>query len=172
MAWFGLIAPIVGSAVSAFGAIQQGMAAKNAAEYQAQVARNNALRAEQMKRSEIQKGLIEAEEQDRTNSEIAGRQRNAMAASGFDLNEGTMREIGVSQTILGRTDSLRRAHAGQLAGWKYQAQAENFRADAQLSQMRGKNAMTAGLFNAGGSLIGGATKFADKWQNYNSMGYL
>jgi hypothetical protein len=170
MGFLALAAPLVSGVIGAVGAVASGMAQKNAAEYQAQVARNNAIAAENMRKYEIQKGLLDAEEQDRQNADLKGKQQAAMAASGFDMNEGTMREIGVSQTILGRTDSLRRAHAGELAGWKLQGQANNFRAEAQLAESKGKNAMLAGFIGAGSSLIGGAGGFASKWAGMSSTG--
>jgi len=168
MAFMAAALPVISTVMGAAGAVYTGFAQKQAADYQAQVARNNALAAEQMKRVEIQNGLIAAQEQDRANAEKAGMQRAAMAASGFDINEGTQREIGVSQTILGRTDSLRKAHAGQLAGWNLQNRADNFRAEASLAESRGNNAMMSGIFGGATSLIGGATKFSDKWNMYSS----
>lgn len=165
MAFLAAVAPLVSGVIGAVGAVYQGMAAKDAAEYQAQVARNNAKAAEDMRRYEIQKGLLDAEEQDRQNAQLKGQQQAAMAASGFDMNEGTMRDIAVSQTILGRTDSLRRAHAGELAGWKLRNQANNFRAEAGLAEARGQNSMLSGFIGAGSSLIGGAGSFASKWYN-------
>jgi len=166
MAFVTAALPIISTVMGAAGALYQGFAGKQAAEYQAQVARNNATAAEQMKRYEIQKGLLEAQDQDRANAEKVGQQRSAMAASGFDMNSGTMREIGVSQTILGRTDSLRRAHAGELAGWNLQNKANNFRAEANIAESRGKHSMLSGLFGAGASLIGNAQRFDTKWNSF------
>jgi len=165
MAFLAAAAPIITGVIGAAGAVYQGMAAKDAADYQAAVARNNAKAAEDMRRYEIQRGLLSAEEQDRKNAELSGQQRAAMAASGFDMNSGTMRDIGVSQTILGRTDSLRRAHEGELAGWKLKNQANNFQAEAGLAEARGNSSLLSGFVNAGTSLIGGAGSFASKWYN-------
>lgn len=162
------VASLAAGAISAVGAISSAMGQKEAASYQAQVARNNAMAAEAARRYEIQKGLINAQDQDRANAELKGKQRAAMAASGFDMNTGTMQDIQISQDMLGRTDSLRKAHAGELAGWKLKQQANNFLSEAEIARFRGDSAMTAGLLSAGGSLIGGAGQFAAKWPTFGS----
>lgn len=165
-----LTATGVGTALSVGGAIYGGLSSQAAGKYQAQIARNNAIQAERMAEFERQKGLMDAQDQDRKNAQVAGQQRVAMGASGFDLNEGTFRDVQTSQTILGRTDSLRRKHQGDLNAWRYNSQAANFLAEADLLEAKGDNAMVAGLFNAGTSLIGGAGQFSEKWMNYKQKG--
>jgi hypothetical protein len=167
MAALPAIASVASGVLGAAGALYSGFSAKQAADYQAKVAMNNAKAAEDMRRTEIQRGLQEAQEQDMANAEKQGQTRAAMAASGFDINTGTQREIGVSQTVLGRTDSLRRAYSGELAGWKLRNQADSFRSEAEIAKYKGDSAMTSGMIGAGGSLIGGAGQFASKWPTFN-----
>jgi hypothetical protein len=72
------LASAAGTAVSTVGAIQQGKSAQNLANYNAQVAQNDAIAARQ-------KAAFDAAAQDRQAKLFAGTQRASMAATGGEL---------------------------------------------------------------------------------------
>ena len=52
----------------------------------------------------------------------------------------------------------------------YRAQAENFESEAQLSEMKGEQAKTAGYLGAAGSLLSSASSLGGKWNGFNFGG--
>jgi len=60
-------------------------------------------------------------------------------------------------------DILTNEENTELEKWGYGVQASNFRSQAGLLKMQGKNAFTSGLISAGSSFIGGAEHFGIKF---------
>tara|TARA_R110002126_G_scaffold40696_3_gene119424 strand:+ start:7012 stop:7476 length:465 start_codon:yes stop_codon:yes gene_type:complete len=73
-----IAATVVGAGVSAAGAVQQGKSAQNLANYNAQIAQNDAIAARQ-------KAEFDAKAQERQAALLQGTQRASIAASGGSL---------------------------------------------------------------------------------------
>jgi uncharacterized protein YqfA (UPF0365 family) len=69
---------VIGAGVSAAGAVQQGKSAQNLANYNAQIAQNDAIAARQ-------KAEFDARAQERQAKLFAGTQRASMASTGGEL---------------------------------------------------------------------------------------
>ncbi|MEH6358830.1 MAG: hypothetical protein V7745_07560 [Pseudomonadales bacterium] len=136
---------VVGTAVSAVGAISQGQAAKSAAKFNADVAKVNATQ------SRLQAGAA-AESQDRQRRLRAGANRAALGGSGVTA-EGSPLDVFADNARQEKLDELRILHAGEVS-------ATGFEADAAIEKIRGKSAQRSGLFGAAGTLLGGGAKIA------------
>src|SRR5678815_675005 len=88
-----LAATAVSAGISAYGAYQQGQAGEAAGKYQAQVAKNNAIIAEQNAQFELQKGERESEAQNYKTRALLGHQKAGQAASGIDVNTGSPLDV-------------------------------------------------------------------------------
>lgn len=140
-----IIATVASSAISAVGAIQQGSAQKAAADYNAAVARNNAIAARQQ-------ASAEAERQERQMRLRRGANIAKAAASGVAL-EGSVLDLFEDNAIEEEIDRLSIFYQGEI-------NANNFEANATLDDMRGQAAKQASYFSAAGTLLGGTAKAA------------
>jgi hypothetical protein len=139
------IAMIAGAAVSAMGAIQQGNAAKGAANFNAQVAQNNAIAARQNAASS-------ARRQEREARIRAGANRASASASGLQLMGSTL-DFMEDNAMEEELDRLTIIHQGEL-------QASGLETSAQLMRAEGRSRQRAGYMGAAGTLLkGGATAY-------------
>jgi hypothetical protein len=107
------IAGIVGAGISAIGTIEGGQATSNAAAYKAQVAKNNAIIADQNAQYSSNAGLASAAASSLKGAAAGGKVKATQAASGIDVNTGSAvnvqaseRETNVlnSETVLNNAD--------------------------------------------------------------------
>lgn len=159
---------IASAAVSAYGAVQQGKAASDMANYRAQVARNNTILAEQNAGwAEAQGAAEESANAMKIRSGI-GRLKAGMAASGVRVDEGSSADVLDSAEALGELDTLtiRSNTARKVYGYKVGAQSEE--SSAKLLGTAGENAETAGGISALSSALSSASSVGAKyaaWQN-------
>jgi hypothetical protein len=165
---------LAGTAISAgvgiMGSMQQAHAQAAAANYQAAVARNNAIIQQQNAAQAVATGRAQAQQQDLANAARLGALAAAQGASGIDIGSGTFRDVTGSAAQLGRLDTqnvMQRA-LQQARGYNVAAASET--AQAGLEQMQAGQAQRAGVVGAGTSLLGGATSFADKWLRFQTTG--
>jgi hypothetical protein len=168
------IASLAGSALSAgvgfIGAQQQASAQAASANYQAQVARNNAVIQQQNAQRAAQTGRAQAQQQDLKNAATYGQVLAAEGASGIDLSTGSPRQVQSSAQQIGRLDTLNIADRAQQQVRGYNINALSDTAQAQLDTMQAQNAQTAGTISGISSILGGASSFADKWMRFQTTG--
>lgn len=162
MAFLAAAAPviaIVGSLASAGGALLGGMAAKNAGDYQAQVARMNAQIAEDNAQRALERSQIEQQDQDTLTRAQIGTQEALQGASGLSITGGSQILTRKSAAMLGRRDALNVRQGGELEAYGYKTQAANSEAQARQAKAAGQSALLGSYFSAGGSLLSSAAKF-------------
>ena len=137
---------VISTAVSAVGAISQGAAAGKQAKYQAQVAQNQAERARQM-------GALQASQQRKKNKALEASQRSLLASRGADASTGSALLVGGA---LGAENELN----ARLLENNAAAEQTSLQAEAQLQQMRAKNARTSSYFRAGTALMKGGNQLS------------
>lgn len=140
------------SAMSAYGAQQQGKAA-------AQVARNNQIMGEYAAQDALARGDEEAMKARRQGDQIKGAMRSRMAANGLDLNVGTAGELQDQADFFSLTDQTTARNNAKRDAWSMRAQGANARA-------QGDAAAAQGNLAAFSTLLGGAGQVAGKWQQY------
>lgn len=156
---------VISMAATAASSIVSGVGQYQSGQYQAAVARNNAIIAEQNAQFALQKGQVEAENQNYKTRAIIGQQKANEAAAGIDVNSGSALEVRSSTAELGHLDALTILNnaAAQAAG--YRAQKMNFEAESALDKSK------AG-YGLASSLIGGGASLSDKWLSYQQKGIL
>jgi hypothetical protein len=165
-----LAGSVLSAGVGAMGAMQQASAQEKAANYQAAVARNNAIIQQQNAASAAATGRAQAQQQDLKNAATMGAIYAAEGASGIDLGTGSPTNVRSSAENIGRLDTLNIAQraAQQVRGYQVGTMSET--AQAQLDTMQAQQAKTAGYFGAVSSILGGASSFADKWMRFQTAG--
>lgn len=164
-----LVAGVAGTAVSAYGAYEQGQANAAAAKYQAQVAANNAAIAEQNAKMATQKGEIEAEQQGLKNRAEMGAITAEQSAGGVDVNTGSAANVKKGQDILGMTDVSQIRQNAAIENYGYRSQKMGYQAQSGLDTAEASNAATAGDIGAVGSLLGGASRVGGQYANWSNV---
>ena len=162
MAFVGLI----GGIISAVGTIAGGVAQANAAKYQAQVAANNAIIAQQLATTTIEQTQAKTAAQSMKEAELGGQIKAAQAAGGVDVNTGSNKEVQISHRMLGKLDTENVMQSGQLQAYGYLAQKTNYEAQSKLDTYQASTAMTGAELGALGQVTGAASK----WFNPSSFG--
>lgn len=149
-----MYAQIAGTAMSVIGAINQGQQAKSAANYNAQLANNNAIAARQQ--AEVNAAAQQRASRLKIGSMVAG-----YGASGVTM-EGSPMDVLEASAATAELDRQNILYGGELKSGGYQS-------TAGLELMRGENAETGSYFSAGSALLSGAAKagaFASGSDNY------
>lgn len=168
---FGPVLSAAGSVLGAVGSIAGGQAGAGAAganaqmmEYQAQIARNNAIIANQMAEHEAQVGMEQAGRKSMEGAAQGGAIKAGFAASGIDPNTGSAARVGVSQRELNKLDVETVLSNAQQKVYGYRAQAANFGAQAGLDTMQENRLwgevpsdITGGWLRGASSLLSGAS---------------
>jgi hypothetical protein len=144
--------------LSAVGSLVSGIGGMESADYQAQVARNNALIAEQNATRAVQSGDVQATNQGLRSRAQLGTIKASQAGNNIDVNSGSAVDVQSSARQLGMLDALtiRNNAANQAYGYKVQAVSD--KAQAQLDQMQGQTALESSLLGGASSLAGGYAK--------------
>jgi hypothetical protein len=125
--------------VGAMGAMQQSQAVKDQNNYQAQVARNNAVIASQNAASINEQGEIAQQEHRRKVKTVKGAARAQQASKGF-LVDDTADSTNIQQVAdiieMGKLDELRIKHNVALEERRALIQGTNFQAQAGLYSMK------------------------------------
>jgi len=165
-----MVGSVGSSIIGGIGQQQQYSAQANAARYQAQVAENNRLIAEQNRRYASAAGASNAQIRDFTTRATLGRATAAQAASGVDVTQGSPVEVRDSLRQMGRLQTLEEVQEAALKGYGYQTQAAGFGAEAGLQRAKASSAEAAGSTAMIGSILGGAASVGDKWLRYKNVG--
>ncbi len=166
------VASVAGTAVSFFGMQQQASSAAASANYQAQVARNNAVIQENNAQAAIQAGQTEEQNQRRKTAQLEGAARAAIGANGVSTTSGTSLDVLGDTAKLGELDALTiRSNAGRTA-YNYRVEGMSQTAEAGLDVAKGQAAKTAGAIGGMSTLLSGATSLSDKFLNWQMAGLL
>ena len=156
---FAPILGIIGGVISAVGTISAGIAQKNALDYQAQVANNNAIIAQQNANYAIEAGQSKAAQQSLQEAERGGEILAAQAAGGVDVNTGSNKAVRQSQRELGNLNTRQQLANAQLTEYGYLSQKTNYQAQSQLDTYQGKQAEIGGFLGGAGQIFGAASKW-------------
>ena len=142
---------VIGAGVSAVSSIQQGKSAQNLANYNAELAKNDAIAARQ-------KAEFDAKAQERQAKLFAGTQRASMAATGGELLDmGDVRDANDEELAL---DLLAIKYGGEMG---YRAGQQR----ATVARMEGAAAKQKATGQAVGSLLTGASSAAAMGAKYS-----
>ena len=146
---------VASAAMQGVQSSSQSAAQQNAADYNAQVANNNAIIASQQRSTTLQQGELEAQNAMRKQASIIGDQRAQMSANGIDLTQGSAQDILASTKFLGGIDvNTIQSNAARQA-WGYSVQGMNDKSTANLETWKANsiNPSQIGAMAAGSSLL-------------------
>ena len=134
----------LGTALSIAGALSRGNAASAAGDYNAQIARQNAILARQQSAEAERRFRIDS-------SKRMGAMRAAYSASGVTL-EGSPMDVLQESFYTAEMDALTIRQGGRAAESAYTA-------EARLSNLQGRAGQQAGYMSAAGELLNGGTNY-------------
>ena len=160
MANGGLASTVLGTGLQVMGQIQQGQQAANQAAFQAQVAQNNAIIADQQRDRAIKTAASQEEDFRRQQSALFGSRRALLGDTGVIGGAGS--PLAVSTDFQGEVElnALRLRNEGDVQANRLQQSVLNQQAQAGLFGAQARNARTTGFTRAGGELFSGAFKTA------------
>ena len=170
LALVSLGATAASAGVSAFGAIQQGEAAKASADYNAAVQRNNAIIQGQNAARAAAAGRSDAQIRSFQTAAQTGAARAAYGAAGTDLSTGTPSEVQKSISQMGQFETMNIMDRALNQARSYNVAAMSDEAQARLLQMQGQQAQAAGITGALGSIVGGAASVGAKFAGFQNQG--
>ena len=153
---FAAVLPIVMGAsavVGALSAIQQGKAAKAAADFNATISAQNA----DIARADA---ALQAQQIDRDNYLRLGAIRTAQGKSGGAAGEGSVLDVLGDQAAQGELEK-------QYALYQGEQRARGFTNTANLDTFSGKQAQKSGYLKAGSELLSGGAKAYNAYQRVN-----
>ena len=166
---------VVATAVSMYAQHEQQKAqeksAKSAAEYNAQVAENEAATQQQLAQNEIQKGIADRERQQRAAARSMGEMRAGMGASGFEMDTGSMVSLLDESATEHQYDSNIIRQNSEQAAWQHMVGVTAANNNGAFARYQGDNASSGRLgsyLGMGGTLLGGiGSGISDynKWQS-------
>jgi hypothetical protein len=144
----------MGSIISTVGMIQQGQAQGAQANFQAGVARNNALIAQQQATRARQQAAIDEGDFRRDQSDLMASRRSLMGGLGVT---GAGSPLAVSSDFAGETEYNAQTirNQGEVTANRLQQEVMNQNAQASLYGMQGRQAVQGSYYRAGGTLMSG-----------------
>lgn len=144
MAFIPIALAVAATAMTAIGQVRQGQAAKAAADYNAQVANNNAAVAEQQAQSQA---MVQGRRASMQNGALLAN----MAANGVDATEGSPLDILSQSAANAEMDRQNIVYNGRV-------KAQSLRNQAQLDTFQGETAQTNGWMSAASTVLSGGSK--------------
>jgi len=149
------IAGVAGTAMTAYGQIQQGKSAQAQGEYNARVTENNAIKARNQG--------TEKENQFRLQTQQLRKQQEAQfGANNVQLGSGSAADILAQTDMYGEVDALNIRN-------NTDDSVDNFNIDAQNERIKGNNARSAANVGAFSSLLSGAGAVSSKWYSNRKL---
>lgn len=167
LAYIALGASALGAATSVYGSIQQGQAAKAQADYQAAVARNNAVLASRAAADARSQGEVAAANRARQGAQLLGRQRATLASNGVLVDQGSALDLTSDTAGQNELDQLTIRNNAERQALGFEAQGMNYGSQAGLDTAAGSNAASAGYTRAFGSALSGAGSVASRWYDFS-----
>ena len=144
---------LIGTGISAMGMIQQGQAAGSQASYQAGVAQNNAVIAQQQADRARKQARIDSEDYARGQSDMMASRKALLGTTGGEATVGS--PLAVSSDFAGESAlNVRRImNQGNVNASRLEQEVMNQKAQAGLYGMQGRQAVKSSYYKAGGSLF-------------------
>lgn len=159
-------ATVLSGAVGAYGAVQQGKAASEAAKYNSAVESQNAAISTQNANIAEQSGEALAGIQGQKTKMAVGQAVAGQGASGVGLDSGSFAGVKDSMKEIGSIDSMTiRSNAARDA-YGYRVKSKSEEGQSALSAFEAANDTKAGGINAASTFLGSAGTAASNYQKY------
>jgi len=156
----------VSAGVTTYATLEAGKAQKKSADYEADVAANNAIRANRMAEDARERGRIaEGQVRERT-KQVVGQQRAGAAARGVLVDEGSALAQTLDTVEIGELDALTTRVNAEREAIGREDQATDFRNQAELTRYNGASAKSGSQLAAVGTALGGAGTVSSRWYKF------
>jgi hypothetical protein len=157
------VAGVAGAATSAVGTITGGVANQNASNYQAAVASNNEIIANQNAVRAEQSGYASSQTESLKGAAASGKVKVAQASNGVDVNTGSNVDVQASEREANQLNTETVFQNDLMKAYGYRVNAENFQSESQLDTMKASEAVPASILSATGGLLSSASSIGGKW---------
>lgn len=140
--------------IAAAGTVVQVTANKNAADYQAKVAENNATIADLNASAAAQAGSIEEENHRAKVRGMLGTQRSVLAANNLVLSEGTPLDLMVETAATGEADAQMLRFNAMRQAWGYREEGKGYRSAGEFGKVAARNQNVGTIISGLSSMAG------------------
>lgn len=165
-----LAATAISTGMAVAGSVQEGQAASAQAKYQAQVARNNQILAEQKAKDAEARGKIAEQRQRMLTAQEIGKARASAAARGVIVDSGSSLVHQEDLAQAGEFDALTIRYNARREAAAHRSLSRDFGAEGELFDMSGQSLERQGQMQGFSSLIDGAGSVANKWYVFRQHG--
>lgn len=148
---------VASTLIGGVGQVASANANASAANYSAKVNEQNAQFAERRSRDALLRGAEEERKVAQEGGQLKGQQVAQMAAAGLDLGFGSPLDVLVDTTTGIELDKARVRRNADLEADDFATQAWSYRAQGSLDRAKAKNARTAGMIGAAGTILSGGS---------------
>jgi hypothetical protein len=152
---------LVGAGISAGSSVLGGFAQQSSLNYQAQVARNNAITARQNAAYSASATAASVEQAGLKARAKSANLRAGLAAGNIDVNSGSAGDVQTSERLLGKLDTANVGNRGAQQVYGYETQATSYQAQAGLLSHEAAMAPWEGALKGAGTLLSNPT--FDNW---------
>lgn len=156
--------------LQAYGQFYQGQAAAQAAQYNSNIAAQNAAIQKQNAVIAGQAGAQQATMQGmKTRAQVGATQAN-QGASSITVNKGSAADTVTSERELGLLDAIQVRNNATKHAYGYEVQSANDMAESKLKSFESSTDKTMSYLNAAGTLLGGASKAYGQYDAWKRAG--
>ena len=160
---FSSVLSVLGGITSLFGQQQTSQANVATAQFQAAVARNNAIIADRAAADARARGDVASAQRATQTRLLLGRQRVAQAGLGQLVGTGSALDLNVDLAATGKLEELQIANAAEREAIGFLTQAGNFRSEQQLALARAGQEEAARPTRLLGTALTTAAKVSDRF---------
>jgi len=173
LAYASIAVTAISTAASMYAGYQQQQSAeksaKSAAEYNAQMAENEAATQQALAKNEISKGIADRERQQRQAARAMGDMRANMGASGFEMDSGSNLSLLEESAAEHQYDSAVIMSNAEQSAWQHQVAGLNATNQKSLYDWQKANASSgrgAAYLGMAGTLLGGIGKGIGQYNDW------
>jgi hypothetical protein len=159
------ISAAVAAGFTALSKVSEGIAAKNAGNYNAEVARQNAIHA-------VQAGRARVENVGLKNAAVGGHIKAVQAANNVDVNSGSAVDVQKSARMAGNVDVVNTMNDALIEAYGYNAKSTLDKYGAKTAEIGGYLGAAGAIAGAAGDIFGGggATGVGNASSTSSSLG--
>ena len=161
-----IAASVAAAGISAISAEKQGEMQANAADYQAAVARNNQILANQSAQQAIAQGGVDAGQAQQKAAQQLSLVRAKEAASGVTLDSGSALDVQSDTAKSGALDALTIRNDAARKAYGFEVQGAQLGSQAQFDVVQGENDQQLADLKAADSLLSGASSSANQGMRF------
>ena len=163
-------AAVVGAGISSYGAYREGMDAKEATEYNANVSRQEAQLAEQQAGMFEASGALDARRQREATARLVSKQKALYGASGVELS-GSPLDVMINTSAEGELDAQIMEYNAKIKARNARMTAYGLRSQADYELQTGERYAQAGMIRAGSTLLTQGSNIYTKYVGFGKDSY-